>query len=641
MSNSNYPERMTYYDGLFLQANDFTREQYYGLQLLSLHNEFVHNSFGIASGLELSVSQNTVTRNGVSTDKWMVTVTSGYAQCAMAGTKYELGTLTDLNLSRGLYLPEKIQCPVPEDSGDSFYVWLTFSETKGVTDQDKGPNPYYTTEEPKLVFTSSSSYSDDESHVCLGQVVNASTGSINSDLRAYIYDINNIFTITYDGSSKYTLDLSDTLNVDSFLNVGFDGKPPTISKALNVTGGINADTIQTSGNIESEKQLTAQSVSIKGSGTTSDSLTIQQGILSAVDVNVSSTLTTANLTINSDFKVGNVFTAEQGIEIPSGNLEVKNGSVNLTNGNISLSAGNVTLNNGNANITGDATISGKLTADSATITGDFSASEANVTFNSLTATTEVKASTLNLTGDAQVGQKLTVEQGIALTGNAQFNNDLNVVNIDVSGYLNVTENLKVSETINAKTVAISQGLTVTENAQVQGSLTAKSLTVDEVTAPQITSSGTIQANDLKITGSLDSDVAVSASEINSQQSISSQSGNVIRDFYRYERWTSTPSVQFDVKPIATALKESSVMYRVVLEGASNFGPIFVQLSGIVMSSDTSKIVSGKALNNGASISVKQQLNGGQLNITVSPPSTQGSFSQLGFTASVWLFTQST
>jgi len=70
---------MNYYDGLFLQASDFILEQQYNMQMLSLHNQYVHDSFGVASGLLLSVTENTINNPGGENSQWLVTVTAGFA----------------------------------------------------------------------------------------------------------------------------------------------------------------------------------------------------------------------------------------------------------------------------------------------------------------------------------------------------------------------------------------------------------------------------------------------------------------------------------------------------------------------------------------------------------------------------------
>ena len=637
-TTAGYLTRMSYYDGLFLQASDFTLEQDYGMQMLSLHNQYVHDSFGVANGLSLSAVQNTITNNGSQSSQWVVTIQRGFAQC-------EAEQINGESLSKGLFFPEKTTHTVPGEYGNTFYVALTYGEKMGAIDPDKGPKSYEVIETPQVVFSTSKTFSADKSYVVLGKLTcDPSTGKANIDYddRINIYDVNNIFNIKLIDSTKhadsdksYQLGLTGEMTVSKSLSVGDVSSMTGKTAALKVSGGIYTNQVETKTLLKTDGALSAETAAITG-----DSLDVTNGTITAKDIKVSGTLDTANLHINSNFSVADTFTAQQGIKVPAGNLVISNGALTMDNGSLTITAGDLTLGSGNLAVSGKVTATGDISGKDVIASGNISAPSAKAQLMQLAVTDAVTANSMKLTSKLDVGSKLTVDQGFTLTGNANFNNDLTVKNnLTVNGYLAVDQNLTVSEVLTAKTVTVSQGLSVAANANVTGNVTAKGISADTITADNITATGQLQVKTLKLTDSMTSDDEITGKCLTSQTSLSSQSGIVERDFYLYQNWQQDGAHVFEAEPLTSALQGQSVMYRIVIEGVSDLGVVYSELTGIVEQTAPTKLQAATAKNNGTGASVSQSLAGGKLMVSVGQVNAKKVPKQLCFTASIWLFTK--
>lgn len=633
-TTAGYLTRMSYYDGLFLQASDFTLEQDYGMKMLSLHNQYVHDSFGVAEGLSLSVVQNTITNNGSQSSQWVVTIQPGFAQC-------EAEQINGEPLSKGLYFPEKTTHTVPSEYGNTFYVALTYGEKMGSIDPDKGPKPYEVVEIPQVIFSTSQTFSGDKSYVVLGKLTcDPGTGNANIDYDGvtYIYDVNNLFNIKLidstnnaggskqtDSDKSYQLGLTGVMTVSKSLDVGDVSSMTSETASLKVGGGIYTNQLEAKSTLKTDGALSAQTGTITG-----DSLDVASGTITAKDITVNGKLDTANLSVNSNFSVADTFTAKQGIKIPAGNLQINNGNLTMDNGSLTLSKGNLNLDSGNLAVTGKVTTTGDISGKDLIASGNISAPSANVQFMQLAVTNAVTANSMKLTSTLDVGSKLTVDQGFTLTGNATFNNDLTVANnLTVKGYLDVDQNLTVSEVLTTKTLTVQQGLSVAANVSVTGN----------VTAHNITATGQLQVKTLNLTDSLTSDDEITAKSLVSQTSLSSQSGIVERDFYLYQNWQQNGAQVFEVEPLTAALQGQSAMYRIVIEGVSDLGVVHSELTGIVEQTELTKLQAATVKNIGSGASVSQSLVGGKLMVSVGQVNTKKVPQQLCFTASIWLFTK--
>ncbi|MBD1580864.1 hypothetical protein [Pseudoalteromonas sp. S16_S37] len=630
-NTAGYLTRLSYYDGLFLQGRDFTLEQDYGMQMLSLHNQYVHDSFGVANGLLLSVVQNSITNNGTQASQWVVTITAGFAQC-------EAEQINGTSLSKGLFFPEKTTHTVPSEYGSTFYVALTYGEKEGAIDPDKGPKPYEIVEIPKVVFSSSKTFSGDKAYVVLGKLTcDSATGSANIDYddRINIYDVNNVFAIQHiDNDNSYQLGLTGTLTVSQNLQVGDTSSLNDKTAALKVGDGIYTNQLEAKTQLKTDGELSAQTATITG-----DSLNVTSGTISAKNITVSGQLDAANLNINSNFSVADTFTAKQGISIPAGNLQINNGALNMDNGSLTIQSGDITLNSGNLAVTGTVTATGNISGKDLLASGNISAPSAHAQLMQLTVSDTVTANSMRLTSTLDVGSKLIVDKGFTLTGNATLNDDLAVKNnLSVSGYLSVDQNLTVSEVLTAKTVTVTQGLSVAANASVTGNVTAQSVSADTFNANNITATGQLQVKTLNLTDALTSDDEITAKSMSSQTSLSSQSGVVERDFYLYQNWQQKGDQVFEVEPLTQALQGQSVMYRIVIEGVSDLGGVHSELTGIIEQAEPTNLQAETVNNIGAGASVSQSLTGGKLMVTVGQVNTRKVPKKLCFTASIWLFT---
>jgi len=534
--------------------------------------------------------------------------------------------------SRGLLCPNDSINNVPASVGDTFYVALKFDEKSGNIDQDKGPEPFDVIEIPKVVFSASDKYSGDRSYVLLGKVnCNKKPSEISYADKKCIYDVNNIFAITTPDSDKsYDLSLTGSLVVSQKVQIGDTSSMEKKTDALKVKGGVYTDNLESSGQLKTGGELVAQTATISG-----NSLSINNGTITAKDITVTDTLKAANLEINSDFSVGKVFTAKQGIKIPTGDLEISSGKVIMDNGSLTMSKGDLDMGQGNLAVNGQLSVTNNINTKDFTVSNSFSAPKAKGEFRGITVTDAITTKNLMVSSSLEVGSLLTAKQGMKLSGNATFNNDLTVNNVTVGGYLKVDENLTVKETLTAKTVAVAQGIKVAENASITGNVTAKSISAETITA-----TGLLQGQKLKLTDTLNSDAAISAQHMTSQTGVVSQSGKVERDFYLYEEWEQDGAQDFIVKPLSSPLQKQSVMYRIVVEGVSDLGIVHSELSGIVDKKNPTKLKAASVNNIGNGASVKQSLNDGNLTISVGQVKGQDFPKQLCFTASIWLFTKS-
>ncbi len=618
MSTNNYPTRLNYYDGLFLQASDFITEQVYGMQALSLHNQYIHKAYGIAEGLTLSITPNNIVNKTGNAGQYVVEVAPGFAQCQISTDRLE-------NYCVGLYLPEKQT--VTASNTDISYIVICYQEKEDYTDVDKGPDPIHLVEEP-LIECRSSYNNNDKTCVLLGKITPGATPELNYADNHYIYDINQIFDIAYDTSNlQYNLSLNGGLTTKA-LNVG-NTSSITTSDAVKIQGGLYTSTVTTEGDLTAKssvnisgnldvqggltvagvistvQSLSAVTATITGSGI---ALAADNGTITAKDIIVSETLD-----LKKDFSVQNQFTAEKGIAINTGDLKITAGDVILNKGDIQAT-GNLTLNKGDIN------------CQSIIASKDFSASNASPTFKSLSVSDALQADSAAIKSKLDIQGAFTAKQGVTVEGNAQFNDELNANNITTSGYLTVGQNMTVQNSLTAQSLKVTQGLTVEENIVAQGNLTIK---------------GALHARAIHT----DDDLDFTVPKLTSKSALHSHGGNIVRDFYTDQHWQATPSIDIPVPLIQEKQAESNLMYRIVVEGCSNFGPINSELSAMLLQDQgkgeqASTLINPQTQDLGKSATVTQAVKDGIVTVTLSPSDAESDFQWLGVSASVWIFVES-
>ncbi|MEY8199861.1 MAG: hypothetical protein RPS47_11525 [Colwellia sp.] len=648
MSIADYPTKMNFYDGLFLQADDFILEQQYNQKMLSLHNQFLHDSFGVADGLLLSLQKNPVKKNEQQSAQYLVKVTAGFAQC-------QVKPMNKPAYSWGLYLPEDISCNVPDDVGDVFYVALSYREKSGATDQDKGTQPYENIEEPKVEFSKTDIYSDDKSYVLLGKVT-TSNEEIDYTQKKFIYDVSHVFAISQAlNSTDYDLNLAGTLVVSEKVTIG-NTAPITDAVVLKVVGNINTSgTLTTNGAITTNSNLTAAGT-IKTTGDliaqtatiSGDTLTVSKGTITAKDINVTGKLTTTDLNFNGEFSINGLLTANQGIDIPAGGLTIKAGDLSLNSGKLSVT-GDISANKLSAtgNISGkgltvkgsisgnDLNVAKKITAETATFSSSVTAKNIQVTTGNVTIDNSLQAKEIKTTGSLVVGANVTVTSNLsANTVTATNNTGTGGITAD-----NITaKNTNGTGRISANTIAVTKDITA-NTISASGELSAKSITVTgQVIADTIRATGLIKAKTLQLSDGFDSSTAVSAQKIISQTSLVSQSAKVERDFYICENWQQNGAQEFVVEPLSEPLQGQSVMYRIVVEGVSDLGIVHSELSGMLIKEKPSKLTATSVKDIGPGAAVTQSLANGNLTVSVAPVNEK-QLKQLCFTASIWLFSK--
>lgn len=609
MSTNIYPTRLNYYDGLFLQANDFTTEQTYGMQALSLHNQYIHKAYGIASGLTLSVAPNSVTNGSQSSTQYVIKVAAGFAQC--------LTSTDDLSsYCVGLYLPQEQSLTVPNDvaAAGTFYVAMSYQVLEQDTNVDKGPKPIHLVEQPKIeCFSQYGDKTGNKAYVLLGKITTGNPADISYTDNAYIYDINQVFGIQFNTSTQqYGLRLNGTFNVSQGLSVGNPDAISAIpsSAMVKIQEGLYANTVTAKSQFSTEGMLTAQAgistqgfLSAQTASITGDTLSVSQGTITAQNVVVNQTLT-----LNQDFSVQNQFTAAKGIVINHGNLEIKQGDITLEQGNIQ--------------VTGNITASADLAGQNLTLTGDVSAPHSSATFKSAQINQSLTAGTTVITDTLEIQGALSASKGVTLSGNVQLESELNATNITASGYINVDQNVTVSNTLTAQSLVATQGLTVDENIVANGNITTK---------------GVLKAKSILVEEGFGHDQNLTAQALTSLTSLTSQNGTIIRDFYAGSQ-TQTNSLNINIPAIATALKNGAVMYRISVEGCSDLGPINSELSAMIKAGKQTKLQNPNNQNLTSGANVEQALSQGQVSITVTPPADNTIFQWLGVSVSVWVFT---
>lgn len=305
-------------------------------------------------------------------------------------------------------------------------------------------------------------------------------------------------SVTLDGQGIVAVVLGGTEQHDVTGTFTIDGsKIATALTDTNLTlNSVTANTIGNTGNnffVGADGNVTANSVT-----TTVD---VVVGTYSLKDIGVKTqnmnategdTAFTGNVSATGTLKAGDTTLANTTV---GGTLDVT--------GETTVESLDVTKNatvGGTLNVAGETTVDSLGVTKNATVNGTLKAGATTV--DSLTVKGAAKVNSLEVTDSATVGDKLTVDNGLDVTGNALLNNDLTVngatklngdvtvggeakfnekatfngkaifnENIDVNGFANLNSGAKVNGelTVNGAT-KVNNDLTVNGNALVNGSL---------------------------------------------------------------------------------------------------------------------------------------------------------------------------
>lgn len=145
-------KKVNYYDGLFMQAENFTTDQYYHSQMLSLHNQEMHKGqLGVTEGLDITGV------NDLGSGKFSVAISDGFAQCL----RKQKNGRKNYDDSVGLLwqgsrtpvdIPDELT-PAQTGSDSTIYVAIAYGEDEVDENPDQGPDPIYIEQQPAIGFS--------------------------------------------------------------------------------------------------------------------------------------------------------------------------------------------------------------------------------------------------------------------------------------------------------------------------------------------------------------------------------------------------------------------------------------------------------------------------------------------------------
>ncbi len=193
-------KRMNYFDGLFLDKDDYKLDQYYQKRLQQLHNRYLH-TWGILYGLEVVPSPN---------DSCSIEVTEGIAINRVLSESGE-------STSQYIYVTDETPRTINLkscDSGQSIYIYLSYDEElTDRNDLEKGNGQYiHVWERAKFGYSIQKPDSDGEK-IVLARVVLDGNGGINTVVK------DKIFTCEDDGVSirKYAGPAGSVISLEKII----------------------------------------------------------------------------------------------------------------------------------------------------------------------------------------------------------------------------------------------------------------------------------------------------------------------------------------------------------------------------------------------------------------------------------------
>lgn len=200
-------KRMNYYNGLFLKEDDFKCEQNYHIRMLRLHNQLLHNTYGVAEGLEVlpSGTKNFLVRKGAAIAQFTTEDGEEQMVCILLTADREIEDLKD-----------KVD--------GVWYVTISYDdETRGEIDKNKGDKEIHIIERPKIKCDASAPSGQNKKDILLAKIVltglganwTSSAGMIKTDVRVVIQKgIGSIDGISNPGGNVDLL-ASDSISITS------------------------------------------------------------------------------------------------------------------------------------------------------------------------------------------------------------------------------------------------------------------------------------------------------------------------------------------------------------------------------------------------------------------------------------------
>lgn len=171
-------KRMNYFDGLFLDKDDYELDQYYQKRLQQLHNRYLH-TWGILYGLDVVPVQG---------NSCAVEITEGIAINQVQSENGE-------SISQYIYVTDDTQRIIDLsscDAGISIYIFVCYDEElTDRNDLEKGNGQYiHVWEKAKFGYSSQKPDNDGEK-IVLARVMLDGTGGINTVVPGQIYTVDN------------------------------------------------------------------------------------------------------------------------------------------------------------------------------------------------------------------------------------------------------------------------------------------------------------------------------------------------------------------------------------------------------------------------------------------------------------------
>lgn len=682
----NNPTRMNYYNGLFMQADDFNTDQHYHMEMLRLHSQYLHNESGVFSGLTLQNIK--VFDTGTQAYQVQLDVTKGFAQCRLvkiAQCPEQKPGDQEMKLSAGLLLPEDTTVTIPDSisidpNGEtSVYVTIGYQTLHEDYVADKGDKKIHIVEKPLIGFSTQEqsgafkTCDDGFSYevITLGRIVVTPAKTPNAepkyDCRDQVYLLNETISVSKP-AQQFITQIGDKHAISSpdpnaILLVGGGIQCSGILKAgrdiTTSSGGITAqndicskngglmaqsDIRSSSGGLSVSKDIQSSGGKLSVSGDIKSSgggLTVQQDMsTNNGDINVKQgTLTAKNAVITDSLSFGND---------PRKNFKLKQG-LDIETGDMTLESGNLNILKKGANITGDVqaqdiTAKGNLTAREETLLGKTTIS-----------------GTLHTKNDFQADHNITASGELAVEKNATFSENLTAKNITATGYMTVKENINCTENLTALNITATQGLEVKQNIDAKqninasGTIQANNLITDDGTIHNeltvkknlaVAADATIQKN--LTANSVTSLSTLTAKDIKLNSGYSTQNGKVVRDFFTFSNMgsaTSNAPVYLETNITINTPPGRLFIYRILVEGYSLYsGVINADVAGTVNGKNPTrenktKILDGFANDYASGAAIYQYINKkGNLVVRLSPQNSYSNTTyQVGLSVSAWFF----
>jgi len=169
-------KRMRYFDGLFLNAEDYKMDQEYQKRLQQLHSRYMH-TWGIVAGLEVELS----------TEEFKVVVTEGLALNQVTAEENGESTSQQIYIYDGH--PDRLIDLSKYPANENIYIFVSYEEElHDKDDLEKGKGQEIHVWERGRISHSTDKPSDEKKYIILARVVIKSVDEVNILDKECIYD---------------------------------------------------------------------------------------------------------------------------------------------------------------------------------------------------------------------------------------------------------------------------------------------------------------------------------------------------------------------------------------------------------------------------------------------------------------------